>query len=67
MQVGAIIVCPTTKTVLGKGFNRMPPGCEHFPWGEVGNILDTKFPYGEIMYTTNRWKIWWGIKFSSLW
>ena len=48
MQVGAVIVCPKTKRVLGEGFNRMPPGCEEFPWGEVGDILNTKFPYGEL-------------------
>ena len=48
MQVGAIIVCPRTKKILGEGFNRMPPGCEEFPWGEVGDILNTKFPYGEL-------------------
>ena len=32
-QVGAIVVDPQTKEVVGKGYNRMPKGCENkFKW-----------------------------------
>ena len=52
MQVGAIIVDPKTKEVLGEGWNRMPKGCEdRFPMSKGdSNILKTKYPFGEINF-----------------
>jgi deoxycytidylate deaminase len=49
-QVGAIIVDPLNKKVLGKGWNRMPRGCEdRFAWAkQVDHILKTKYPYGRL-------------------
>ena len=49
-QVGAIIVDPNTKEVLGKGWNKMPEGCEdRFAWSKGDNdILKTKYPYGKF-------------------
>lgn len=45
-QVGACIVSQDKK-VVGIGYNGLPKGCDddEFPWGKVGDKLDTKYPY----------------------
>ena len=47
--MGAIIV-DKTKKVIGKGWNRMPKGCEDRFAMSKGDtdILKTKYPYGEV-------------------
>ena len=41
-----------TNTVLGKGYNRMPKGCELLPWSDnEKEPLNSKYPYGMYMYT----------------
>ena len=50
LQVGAVIV--KRDTVLGKGYNRMPKGCEELPWSDdEKEPLDSKYPYGKHTHT----------------
>lgn len=47
-QVGACIVDPTTKRIVGIGYNGFPWGCadDELPWArKAGSWLDTKYPY----------------------
>ena len=46
LKVGAVLVNPDGK-VIGEGYNRMPRGCDDFPWNREGDPLDTKYPYGQ--------------------
>ena len=48
VQVGAIVVS-IDKVILGKGWNRMPTGCEdRFTWSKGDDdVLKTKYPYGK--------------------
>ncbi len=45
-KVGACIV-NADKRIIGIGYNGFPYGCSDdvFPWGKVGENLDTKYPY----------------------
>lgn len=45
-QVGACIV-NTDNIILGIGYNGLPKGCSDdlFPWGNVGETLDTKYAF----------------------
>jgi len=47
-QVGACIVDPRTKRIVGIGYNGFPWGCsdDALPWArDAGTWLDTKYPY----------------------
>ena len=47
-QVGACIVDPSTKRIVGIGYNGFPWGCsdEKLPWArKADSWLDTKYPY----------------------
>lgn len=40
-----------TKKVLGKGWNKMPNGCEdRLPWERGRITLKTKYPYGKYSH-----------------
>jgi dCMP deaminase len=45
-QVGACIVNSDLR-IVGIGYNGMPSGAkdDEFPWGNMGEYLDTKYPY----------------------
>ena len=45
-QVGACIV-NSDNIILGIGYNGLPKGCsdDEFPWGNVGETLDTKYAF----------------------
>lgn len=45
-KVGACIV-NKKKRIVGIGYNGLPYGCSDdvFPWGRVGENIDTKYPY----------------------
>lgn len=45
-QVGACIV-NQDNVILGMGYNGLPKGCsdDDFPWGNVGETLDTKYAF----------------------
>ncbi|NLC54337.1 MAG: dCMP deaminase family protein [Erysipelothrix sp.] len=45
-QVGACIV-NEDNIILGIGYNGLPKGCsdDEFPWGNVGDTLDTKYAF----------------------
>jgi dCMP deaminase len=45
-QVGACIVNKDLR-IVGIGYNGMPTGAkdDEFPWGNMGEYLDTKYPY----------------------
>ena len=45
-QVGACIV-NSDKVIVGTGYNGLPKGCsdDEFPWGNVGDTLDTKYAF----------------------
>lgn len=45
-QVGACIVDQNNR-VVSIGYNGMPFGCDDdtYPWGKVGELVDTKYPY----------------------
>jgi len=45
-QVGACII-NQDKKIIGIGYNGFPKGCsdETFPWGRIGEFLETKYPY----------------------
>ena len=46
-QVGACIVDPATKHILGVGYNGFPMGCsdDHMPWGKCNDPLCSKYLY----------------------
>ena len=44
-----------TKKILGRGWNKMPKGCEErFPWERGRVTLKTKYPYG-MNYLSTAW------------
>ena len=45
-QVGACIV-DDSNIIVGMGYNGLPKGCsdDEFPWGNVGDTLDTKYAF----------------------
>ena len=45
-QVGACII-NEDKRIIGIGYNGLPWGCDddEFPWGNQGNLIETKYPY----------------------
>lgn len=47
-QVGAVIVNPDTKTIVGKGYNRKPIGCEDRFQGKDNEAFEPgKHHYGK--------------------
>ena len=51
--MGAIVVDSKNDIILGKGWNRMPTGCEdRFTWSKGDpDVLKTKYPYGKLVNT----------------
>ena len=50
-----------TKKVLGRGWNKMPNGCEErFPWERGRVTLKTKYPYGTYITLC----IWYSLAFQ---